>query len=118
MDNQPSLFDEINPNKQARTCDPATSKKAAQALKPGTQFAKLVQACAYYPNRTAHELGELAGLRQGVASYWKRVSDLVEMGDFKVTGTKICTISGHECQTYALTHQGIWKSSELERRTA
>lgn len=118
MDNQLLLFDNIDPNKQARSNDPKTSKKAAQRLKPGTQFAKLVRACAFCPNTTAHELGEIAGLRQGVASYWKRVSDLVDMGDFKVTGTKICTISGHECQTYALTHQGIWKASQLAKETA
>jgi len=113
MTDQASLFDVVDPVAHARSSDPETSKKAARAFKPGTQYAKLILAAGEKHHATSHELGDIAGLRIGIASYWKRVSDLVNMGDLKVTGERICAISGHECQTYALTHQGIWKLSEL-----
>lgn len=109
----PTLFDEPAPNTRARTTDPETSKKAAKTIKAGSQYERLIAAADYHEAYTAHELGHRSRLNEGVASYWKRISELVAMGYLRIGETRICSISKHEVQTYRLTGLGLQTWSKL-----
>lgn len=103
------LFDNLDPQPKTRVraSDPLTAKAAAKKVKAGSQYEALILAARYHESFTAHELGKRAGLNNGVASYWKRISELVNLEFLRITGTRICTISKHEVQTYALTQPGL-----------
>lgn len=104
-----TLFDLLAPpaKTRARATDPATSKAAAAKIKTGSQYAALIMAADYHNAYTAHELGQRAGLNPAFGGAHKRIPELVALEFLRVAGTRICTFSGHDSQTYTLTQPGL-----------
>lgn len=104
-----NLFELLDPpaKTRARATDPATSKNAAKRIKAGSQYEKLVCAADYHDTYTAHELGKRAGLDPTFGAAHKRIPELVAMEYLRIMSTRVCSISGIESQTYALTPAGV-----------
>lgn len=103
------LFDNLDPapKTRVRANDPMTAKAAAKKVKAGSQYEALILAARYHESFTAHELGQRAGLNPVFGGAHKRIPELVSLEFLRLTGTRICTVSGHESQTYALTQPGL-----------
>ena len=97
------IADSIAGNR-SRACDPETSREAAKNIE-----AKLVGLRADFVcglrklggNGTANEVAVVMSddfnVRQSIR---KRASECVATGVVKVTGQRVCTISGKTCQVY------------------
>lgn len=105
MDDQPSLLDAVEPEKQARLTDPSTSHEAARKLKPGSMRRNLLQTFSRYPGMTAEEAANVAGYG-AVHGAWKRVSDLLRDGLLSDTGHTRTASTGREQRVLVITQKG------------
>ena len=99
----------VNGGQGYRNNDPKTSKRAAEkaVIKSGSQRFRLL---VWYNERamglTAEEAGELSGLAQKNACYWKRCSELRRMGFIEDTGQTRMAKTGNQQIVCQITEAG------------
>lgn len=89
----------------ARKTDPATSHKAAQTMNEtgatAIQAMRCLNAVQRWPDKTAAELAQLAGI-PGMDRYAfnRRLSDLRDNGHVVKGARRACAVLGSECLTW------------------
>lgn len=114
-----SLFDATDPRKGARRSDPSTSHEGAEAVRwrAGNHKALLLDAYRYKKMPLSdREAWQHSSLRDRVACcWWKRCSELRELGMIEVVSTTICTATGSRVQRCVITDKGQRALAELTR---
>jgi len=107
-----------NPGPSVRTSDPETSRDAARSvgLRRGSQREKILSVFVHnFPTDglSSFDAGRISGLaaRPGCC-YWKRVSELAQMGHIAPVGRKRNPETGEDQTTYRVTALGVeqWKA--------
>jgi hypothetical protein len=99
----------MNGGQPYRNSDPKTSRQAAEntVIKRGSQRFRLL---VWYNERlmglTSEEAGELSGLAQKGAGYWKRISELRNMGYIQDTGQTRMAKTGNQQIVCQITRAG------------
>jgi hypothetical protein len=112
---QLSLFNELDVPviHMSRRDDPPTSKGAAQIVKTNAKTQRFQLLKAYFDHRlfsalTDDQAAEFCGLRTIISnSWWKRCSELRNLGLIKQVGTAISPFTGVERMTCEITNEGI-----------
>lgn len=114
-----SLFDAIDPRKGARRSDPATSHEGASAVRWRAGNHKVLLLDAYRHSGmplSDREAWQHSALRNKVAScWWKRCSELRDLGMIEVVGTTVCPATDSRVQTCEITALGIRTLAEVCR---
>ena len=106
----------------ARKTDPITSKAVGESPKVqvrwGSQRAIILKQYAIHEELTDEEAGEYSGLRDNRSCcYWKRCSELRQMGLIKDTEKTKISEAGQRVQVCRITQEGIDKLKQIQPKT-
>lgn len=105
MNDQPTLFDELDARTHAKRDDPDTSHEAAASLGSKESMQRALLLTYVDVDRTAEEASDVCGFDEARGGH-KRVSDLLGKGFIEDTGARRVGTSGRRRMVCQITDKG------------
>lgn len=113
-----NLFEQIDPRRGARRSDPETSHDGAEAVRWRSGNHKIAILNAY--RHTGKPLSDREAWQNSAlrdkhsCCWWKRCSELRDLGMIEVVSTTVCQATGSRVQRCAITDKGRLALSQIE----